>query len=461
MQASKRIHILGICGTFMGSLAQLARDLGHQVSGSDAGVYPPMSEQLEAAGIQLTAGFDPVGIPDDVDEVIIGNAMSRGNPSVEFVLERGIPYSSGPEWLKREVLQGRWVLAVSGTHGKTTTSGMLAWILEYAGMQPGYLIGGVPGNFATSARLGGSPFFVIEADEYDTAFFDKRSKFVHYLPRTLIANNLEYDHADIFPDLAAIERQFQHLMRLLPASGRVVLPAGESALERVLEKGQWFDVERFGPDQDWQCRLLSADGRGFELLYKGMVVAQLEWSLTGLHNVKNACSAILAARHVGVKPEIAMKALTAFRSARRRMELLVDHAGICVYDDFAHHPTAIATTLEGFRASLDDNVRVLAVLEPRSNTMKAGVHKETLAAAVAAADTSFWLQPGHLDWSLADVASHCGGLCLDSADALLAELQQQVRPGDQVIFMSNGGFSGLPARFARWVNELEADGSHA
>lgn len=445
----------------MGSLAQLARDLGYQVSGSDAGVYPPMSEQLEAAGIQLTAGFDPAGIPGDVDEVIIGNAMSRGNPSVEFVLERGIPYSSGPEWLKRKVLQGRWVLAVSGTHGKTTTSGMLAWILEYAGMQPGYLIGGVPGNFATSARLGGSPFFVIEADEYDTAFFDKRSKFVHYLPRTLIANNLEYDHADIFPDLAAIERQFQHLMRLVPASGRVVLPACESALERVLEKGQWFDVERFGPDQDWQYRLLSADGHGFELLHRGTVLAQLEWSLTGLHNVKNACSAILAARHVGVKPEIAMAALASFRSARRRMELLADHGGICVYDDFAHHPTAIATTLEGFHASLDDSVRVLAVLEPRSNTMKAGVHKETLAAAVAVADISFWLQPGHLDWSLADVASQCGGICLESADALLVELQQQVRPGDQVIFMSNGGFAGLPARFARWVNELATDGSCA
>ena len=453
----KRLHILGICGTFMGSLAQLARELGHEVSGSDAGVYPPMSEQLEAAGITLTSGYDPEGIPDDVDEVIIGNAMSRGNPSVEYVLERGIPYTSGPEWLRREVLQGRWVMAVAGTHGKTTTSSMLAWILEEAGMQPGFLIGGVPGNFPVSARLGQSPFFVIEADEYDTAFFDKRSKFVHYLPRTLIANNLEYDHADIFPDLEAIERQFQHLMRLVPASGRVVLPAGEAALERVLYKGRWFDVERFGDGHDWSFRLLAADGSAFEFCYKGEPAARIEWGLTGLHNVRNACAAILAARHVGVVPAASAAALCQFHAARRRMELLADVDGIRVYDDFAHHPTAIATTLEGFRASLVAGTRILAVLEPRSNTMKAGVHKDSLATSVAAADHSLWLQPQGLGWSLQEVAQACGGECIESADAMLEALKQQVRAGDQVVFMSNGGFAGLPARFAEWVRNGRSD----
>ncbi|MCY0964461.1 UDP-N-acetylmuramate:L-alanyl-gamma-D-glutamyl-meso-diaminopimelate ligase [Parathalassolituus penaei] len=451
MQDTKRLHILGICGTFMGSLAQLARELGHQVSGSDAGVYPPMCDQLAAAGIELTSGYDPSGIPEDVDEVIIGNAMSRGNPSVEYVLERGIPYTSGPEWLRREVLQSRWVLAVAGTHGKTTTSSMVAWILEDVGMAPGFLIGGVPGNFPTSARLGQTHFFVIEADEYDTAFFDKRSKFLHYLPRTLIANNLEYDHADIFPDLEAIERQFQHLMRLVPASGRVVLPAGEAALERVLDKGRWFDVERFGAEQDWSYQLLAADGSAFAFCYQGGGQAEVRWGLTGLHNVRNACAAILAARHVGIHPAQAAKALCDFRAARRRMELLADHDGIRVYDDFAHHPTAIATTLEGFRASLAAGTRVLAVLEPRSNTMKAGVHKDSLATSVAAADHSLWLQPSGLGWSLQQVADACGGECLETAEAVLASLKAQTQPGDQVIFMSNGGFAGLPARFAEWI----------
>lgn len=454
MSASQHIHILGICGTFMGSLAQLAREKGFRVSGCDANVYPPMSDQLEAAGIELISGFDPANIPDDVDEVVIGNVMSRGNPVVEYVLERGIPYSSGPEWLRRNLLQGRWVLAVAGTHGKTTTASMLAWILECADMQPGYLIGGVPGNFPTSARLGGSPFFVIEADEYDTAFFDKRSKFLHYQPRTLIANNLEYDHADIFPDLAAIERQFHHLMRLVPASGQVILPVGEDALERVLKQGCWTSVERFGQGQRMDYRLLEADGSAFELLENNQAVGVIRWPLTGLHNVRNACAAILAARHVGVRPALAIEALQKFRAARRRMELLAEAAGVRVFDDFAHHPTAIATTLAGFRASLTPQQRLIAVLEPRSNTMKAGVHKDSLAASVVDADLSCWLQPDNIVWSLQAVADACHGVCYNSVEALMAYLQSEVRAGDQVVFMSNGGFAGLPARFARWVEGL-------
>ena len=471
-----RLHILGICGTFMGSLAQLAKAQGHQVSGSDAGVYPPMSDQLQAAGIELTEGFDPGDIPPDVDCVIIGNAMSRGNPSVEYVLERGLPYMSGPQWLGQYVLRGKWVAAVSGTHGKTTTASMLAWILEYARMAPGFLIGGVPQNFGVSARLPGSPelgespFFVIEADEYDTAFFDKRSKFVHYQPRTLILNNLEFDHADIFDDLAAIERQFHHLIRTVPANGLLVLPAGEAALERVLKLGCWTPVQRFAqardgaPHSDWQWRLDQADASQFSLMADG-IEATVRWSLSGLHNVTNAIAAMIAARHMGVTPDIAAAALSEFVSVKRRMELVAEVDGIQVFDDFAHHPTAIATTLAGARARMDGNAdvssdsgrrsgRLIAVLEPRSNTMKLGVHKHELAQSVAAADQAFWFQPANIDWSLQDVASQCTipAQCYTELSALRQAIVAQAQPGDRIVVMSNGSFGSLPRLLAQDLN---------
>ena len=451
------LHILGICGTFMGSLAQLAKALGHRVSGSDAGVYPPMSDQLLAAGIELTQGFDPSGIPDDTDLVIVGNAMSRGNPSVEYVLDRGIPYTSGPQWLGQYVLQGRWVLAVAGTHGKTTTSSMLAWILEYAGMEPGYLIGGVPENFEVSARLGGSPFFVIEADEYDTAFFDKRSKFVHYQPRTLIMNNLEFDHADIFPDLAAIERQFHHLVRTVPSSGRIIRPMSEEALGRVLEQGCWTPVETTGGlDQngegaDWCWQVVEADGSAFRIRFDEQDYS-VQWALTGLHNVQNAAASMAAARHVGVTPDIAAEALSAFQSVKRRMERVNPGAAVAVFDDFAHHPTAIATTLEGARAGLNKTGkgRLIAVLEPRSNTMKLGHHRDGLARSVAAADEVFWFQPPGLDWSLQPVADACAmpAHVVSEVDALLSQISLLAQPGDQIVVMSNGGFQNVPRRLA-------------
>lgn len=446
-----KLHILGICGTFMGSLAQLAKAQGHDVSGSDAGVYPPMSDQLEAAGITLTEGFDPAGIPADCDLVIIGNAMSRGNPSVEYVLDRGIPYTSGPQWLGQYVLRGRWVAAVSGTHGKTTTSSMLAWILESAGMFPGYLIGGVPENFSVSARLGDSPFFVIEADEYDTAFFDKRSKFVHYQPRTLIMNNLEFDHADIFPDLAAIERQFHHLVRTVPGTGLIVSPHNDPALGRVMQQGCWTPVQTCGADGDWQWRALKADGSAFEVNFEGQQVA-VQWGLTGLHNISNAVAAMAAARHMGVTPAIAAEALSGFRSVKRRMECVNPGADVPVYDDFAHHPTAIRTTLQGARAQLDADGkgRLIAVLEPRSNTMKLGRHKHELADSVVDADQTFWFQPAGIDWSLQEVADQCSApaVVADDIEALLQQVCTAVAPGDRVVVMSNGGFHNFPRRLA-------------
>lgn len=441
---AKRIHILGICGTFMGSLAQLAKAMGHQVSGSDTGVYPPMSDQLINAGIHLSEGFDPSLIPENVDLVIIGNALSRGNPSVEYVLERGIPYTSGPQWLGQEVLQNRWVLAVAGTHGKTTTASMLAWILEYAGMQPGFLIGGVPENFEVSARLGGSPFFVIEADEYDTAFFDKRSKFVHYRPRTAILNNLEFDHADIFPDLAAIERQFNHLIRTIPANGQIIFPNDEPAIERTLEQGCWTPVQRFGQSEgDWQWRLENEDASSFSVHSKDTGTATVHWQLSGLHNVKNAVAAIIAARHVGVTPEVAAEALRQFASVKRRMELIGETQGIQVYDDFAHHPTAIITTLEGAKAKFPQG-RILAVIEPRSNTMKLGIHKETLAASVSAATKTFWFQPDNLNWQLAD--SVPAEQCFNDHQQLIEAVLNEAQAGDCIVVMSNGSFANMPRK---------------
>ena len=371
------IHILGICGTFMGSLAVLAKELGHRVTGSDANVYPPMSTQLQAQGIELIQGYDPAQLAPAPDLVVIGNALSRGNPAVEYVLNKGLPYVSGPQWLADHVLQGRWVLAVAGTHGKTSSASMLAWVLEHAGMSPGFLIGGVPQNFGISARLGGTPFFVVEADEYDSAFFDKRSKFVHYRPRTAILNNLEFDHADIFPDLAAIERQFHHLVRTIPGDGLIIHPTTEPALKRVIEMGCWTPVQTTGEGGQWQARLLSADGSRFEVSFAGKTAGVVDWQLTGQHNVANALAVLAAARHVGVVAELGIAALCSFINAKRRMEKVAEVNGVTIYDDFAHHPTAIATTLDGLRKRIG-SARLIAVIEPRSNSMKLGAHRDGL-----------------------------------------------------------------------------------
>ena len=440
------IHILGICGTFMGGLAILARQLGHTVTGSDANVYPPMSTQLEQQGIILTEGYDPEQLQPTPDIVVVGNAMSRGNPCVEAVLDQGLPYTSGPQWLAEHVLQGRWVLACAGTHGKTTTSSMLAWILDYAGMAPGYLIGGVPGNFGLSARLGETPFFVIEADEYDSAFFDKRSKFVHYRPRTVVLNNLEFDHADIFDDLAAIQRQFHHLIRTVPATGRIILPERDENLSAVLVLGCWSELETTALTEtgDWLAVLQQDDGGCFEVQLKGERCGELSWSLTGRHNVSNALSAIAAARHVGVKPETAIEALKQFAGVKRRMELLETVGGVAIYDDFAHHPTAIETTLQGLRAKVGTQ-RIVAVIEPRSNTMRMGSHLDKLAAASADADQVIWYQPAGLDWSLQPVIEQASNQAAiyDDIDTIVQQLAAQSHAGDHIVIMSNGGFAGI------------------
>jgi UDP-N-acetylmuramate: L-alanyl-gamma-D-glutamyl-meso-diaminopimelate ligase len=441
------IHILGICGTFMGGLAILARQLGHQVTGSDANVYPPMSTQLQQQGIVLTEGFDPAQLKPAPDLVVVGNAMSRGNPAVEYMLDQGLRYTSGPQWLSEHLLQDRWVLAAAGTHGKTSTSSMLAWILEYAGMAPGYLIGGVPGNFGVSARLGESSFFVIEADEYDSAFFDKRSKFVHYRPRTAILNNLEFDHADIFDDLAAIQRQFHHLVRIIPANGRVIVPARDANIAAVLEQGLWSELEKIsvtGAVADWQTQLSRDDGSEFEVLLQGEVMAQVRWSLTGNHNVANALAAIAAARHVGVTADLACAALCQFEGVKRRMELLGEPRGVAIYDDFAHHPTAIETTLAGLRAKVGGQ-RIIAVIEPRSNTMRMGAHLQQLAVSTAQADLVIWYQPEGMDWSLQSVVAASDGRAQveRSITSIVSHLAELASSGDHIVIMSNGGFGGI------------------
>ena len=448
------IHILGICGTFMGSLAVLAKELGHRVTGSDANVYPPMSTQLEAQGIELMQGYEPAHLDPAPDLVVVGNALSRGNPAVEYVLNKGLPYVSGPQWLADHVLQGRWVLAVAGTHGKTTTTSMLAWVLEHAGMSPGFLIGGVPQNFGVSARLGGTPFFVVEADEYDSAFFDKRSKFVHYRPRTAILNNLEFDHADIFPDLAAIERQFHHLVRTIPGEGLVIHPTSETALKRVLEMGCWTPVQTTGEGGQWQARLLAEDGSRFEVLFEGAVAGTVDWELTGQHNVANALATLAAARHVGVVPELGIAALSAFKSVKRRMEKVAEVNGVTIYDDFAHHPTAIATTLDGLRKHVGD-APVVAVIEPRSNSMKLGAHRDGLPDSVKLADQVFWYAPPNLGWDLAATAMACpvpAQVCT-SLESIIAEVKALARPGTQVVIMSNGGFGGLHGKLAKALEQ--------
>ncbi|RLT94759.1 UDP-N-acetylmuramate:L-alanyl-gamma-D-glutamyl-meso-diaminopimelate ligase [Ketobacter sp.] len=437
------LHFLGICGTFMGSLALLAKAQGHRVTGSDANVYPPMSTQLEEQGIELIEGYDPAQLDPAPDLVIIGNAMSRGNPAVEYVLDRGLAYASGPQWLRDHVLQGRWVIAVAGTHGKTTTSSMVAWILEWAGLEPGYLIGGIPQNFKVSARLGQDPFFVIEADEYDSAFFDKRSKFVHYLPRTLILNNLEYDHADIFEDIKAIQKQFHHVVRTVPGNGLVIHPQADPYLTEVLAMGCWTPVQRIG-EGGWQADLLQADGSCFEVSFQGQRFGTLTWSLTGLHNVNNALAAIAAARHAGVTAEQGVQALCEFGGVKRRMEVIGQVQGITVYDDFAHHPTAIKSTLDGLRKQVG-SARIVAVIEPRSNTMRLGVHKPHLAPAAEQADAVVWYQPPGLNWDLEPVvaASKVPARLAGDIDQLVAELTAAAQPGDHIVIMSNGGFGGI------------------
>lgn len=464
------IHILGICGTFMGGLAALAREAGHKVTGCDAGVYPPMSDQLRALGIDLIEGFNADQLALRPDMFVVGNVVSRARlsdgspkfPLMEAILDAGLPYTSGPQWLAEHVLQGRHVLAVAGTHGKTTTTSMQAWILESAGQQPGFLIGGVPLNFGVSARLGasrrplpgnaplgGAPLFVIEADEYDTAFFDKRSKFVHYRPRTAVLNNLEFDHADIFDDLAAIERQFHHLVRTVPPSGRVVVNGLEESLARVLHMGCWSDVASFGTAVgDFSAE---GDPQAFDVLHRGHKVARVEWALTGVHNQLNALAAIAAAHHVGVEPAQAAEALASFQNVKRRMELRGTVNGVAVYDDFAHHPTALRTTLDGLRRSLGTGARILAVFEPRSNTMKLGAMKSQLPWALEPADLAFCHTAG-LDWDAAQALAPLGvgpGQRAQTAadiDTLVQQVTQAARPGDHVVCMSNGGFGGIHAK---------------
>jgi len=442
------VHILGIGGTFMGGVAAIAKAAGFRVTGADLNVYPPMSTQLEALGIDFVQGYGAEQLDLQPDMVVVGNALSRGTPVVEAMLDRGMAYASGPEWLAEHVLRQKHVIAVAGTHGKTTTTAMLTWILEDAGLEPGFLIGGVPSNFDSTARLGRGRFFVIEADEYDTAFFDKRAKFVHYRPRTAILNNLEYDHADIYPDVAAIRRQFNQLLRTVPAAGRLIVNGEDAELEATLKMGCWTPRETFAlarADADWGARIADGSAAGrFDVLSQGRPVAQVSWPLLGEHNVMNALAAIAAAQHAGVAPARAAQALATFRGVKRRMEVRGVVAGVTVYDDFAHHPTAIATTLRGLRARVA-GARIIAVVEPRSNTMKLGVHREELAPALELADRTWFLNSADLGWDLPSAVAGLGSSVSFAAtvDALVAALAKDSRPGDHVLVMSNGGFGGL------------------
>ncbi|AUI80920.1 UDP-N-acetylmuramate:L-alanyl-gamma-D-glutamyl-meso-diaminopimelate ligase [Alteromonas macleodii] len=439
------VHILGICGSFMGGIAAIAKSLGHKVTGSDKNVYPPMSTQLEALGIELTEGYCESQFDPAPDMVVIGNAMSRGNPAVEYVLNRNLPYTSGPQWLLDNLLKDRWVIGLSGTHGKTTTSSMVAWILEHAGLNPGYLIGGVPENFGVSARVGKSPFFVIEADEYDSAFFDKRSKFVHYRPKTLVINNLEFDHADIFADLGAIQTQFHHLVRMVPENGLILTPNNTPAIEDMLKRGCWSSRQSLG--KEWHAELLKKDGSEFNVLHNGVISGTVTWALVGQHNVDNALMAIAAAHHAGVTLPDAIDALSFFKNVKRRMEVKGEVNNITLYDDFAHHPTAIATTLDGLRKKVG-NARILAVLEPRSNTMKMGVHKDTLANSWQKADEVYLYEPEGMDWSLVDSVAHSNAPthCFRDVEKIVQGVCNVAQPGDHILVMSNGGFEGIHGR---------------
>ena len=445
------IHILGICGTFMGGIAVIARQAGHEVTGCDSSVYPPMSTQLESHGIKLIEGYDPSQIELKPDIFVIGNVVSRGNPLMEEILNRNLQYISAPQWLSENVLKDKWVLAVSGTHGKTTTSSMLAWILEYAGMKPGFLIGGIPENFSVSARLSSdSSFFVIEADEYDTAFFDKRSKFVHLQPRTAILNNLEYDHADIFVDLASIMQQFHHFVRLIPENGLIITNGREENLEEVLAKGCWTPIEKIGVDDGWQARTLGNDSA--DISFRGKSQGTLNWGLMGEHNRMNALAALAAAHHVGVTIETGITALTKFKNVRRRMELCGVANEITVYDDFAHHPTAIQTTLEGLRNKVND-ARIIAVLEPRSNTMKMGIWQDRLAESLKAADLVF-CYTSNLGWDVQKSLEPMGSKAVssDNLEKLIEAITVATHPGDYVLIMSNGGFGGIQKKILKSLN---------
>jgi len=448
-----RLHILGICGTFMGGVAALARELGLTVEGSDANVYPPMSTQLEALGIRLMDGYSADHLKPAPDLVVVGNAMTRGNPAVEYMLDEQLRYISGPQWLGETLLPGREVLAVAGTHGKTTTTSLLAHLLESACLSPGFLIGGVPGNFDVSARKGSGKPFVIEADEYDSAFFDKRSKFVHYRPRVAILNNLEYDHADIFPDVAAIQRQFHHLVRTVPGNGRLIVNAHDHHLAEVLAMGCWTPVETFGIGKgDWQAELIEADGSAFTVRRGDETIGEIRWSLLGNHSVMNALAALAAATAAGADPRALLPAFASFQSVKRRMEVVGDANGIRVYDDFAHHPTAIATTLAGLRAKVG-KARIVVALEPRSNSMRLGAHSEALAPSLADADAVVFLHRPELPWDAGRVTGALDGRgsTVPTVDALIAALRSEVRAGDHVVFMSNGGFEGAPRRFAEAI----------
>jgi len=451
-----KLHILGIAGTFMGGVAALARELGHDVEGSDQAVYPPMSTQLEKLGIALKQGYDPANISADCDTVVIGNALSRGNPAVEAVLDAGRAYTSGAEWLRDNVLPGRETIAIAGTHGKTTTTSITTFLLEAAGRGPGFLVGGVAEDFGVSARLGSGREFVVEADEYDTAFFDKRSKFVHYRPTVAVLNNLEFDHADIFPDLAAIERQFHHLVRTVPHRGRLVVNGEDANLQRVLAMGCWTPIDTFGIGGafDWVARPVQPDGSDFDVVHRGTVVGRVSWPLLGRHNMMNALAALAACQAVGVDAATVIPALSRFRSVKRRMEVVDTVDGITVYDDFAHHPTAIATTLGGLRAKVGA-ARIVAAMEPRSNSMRLGAHADALAPSLDDADTVVFLARPELPWDARKVISALKGegVAVTDADTLLAELRTRVRAGDHVVFMSNGGFDGAPRRFAQLLRD--------
>lgn len=456
-----RIHFLGICGTFMGSLALLVKALGHEVTGSDAAVYPPMSTQLKDQGITLTEGYEASSLPD-ADLFVIGNAMSRGNPSVERILNAGLPYTSGPQFLQEYILPNRHVLAVSGTHGKTTTSSMLAWILEYAGLKPGYLIGGVPENFSTSARLGEGKFFVVEADEYDSAFFDKRSKFVHYRPHTLVINNIEFDHGDIFDDLDAICRQFHHLVRTIPGNGKIIVNCASDAIAQVLGQGVWSKVEHFAGSGEkskkaqWFARLKTEDGSAFTVHNLHGESADIFWELTGEHNVENAVAAVAAAYDVGVSPVVAGEALTSFKNVKRRMEKIAEVNSVTVYDDFAHHPTAIERTLEGLRKKVGDEL-IIAVIEPRSNTMRMGVHHDKLAQAVNFADVVIWYQPEGMDWGLKEVINKSkASEIVVTIDDAVDRVMESITAKDHIVIMSNGAFGGIHKKIVRALNFHDA-----
>ncbi len=454
MAAAKdnKIHILGIGGTFMSGIALLAQEKGYNLKGSDKNLYPPMSTQLAQKAIPFCEGYKPEDLDADTQQIIVGNVVTRGNPIMEQVLADHRPYLSGPQWLAENILRDRWVIAVSGTHGKTTTTSLVTWILEYAGFNPGFLIGGIPENFGVSARLGSSPFFVIEADEYDTAFFDKRAKFVHYHPRTLILNNLEFDHADIYPNLEAIQLQFHYLLRTIPNNGLIIHPDQDANLTKVLEKGCWTPCTTFGSENSaWQARLLSKDGSAFEVLQQGKAVGTVNWALLGKHNVDNALAALSATAHAGVKLETAIEALAHFKNVKRRLEIKGELKGVTLYDDFAHHPTAIKTTLAGLRAKVGADARIISVLEFGSYTMRSGVHKDHIQASLVDADMIICKQPQSEDWGLAEVLKTCSqpNKLYTDVDTLVKELTPQLRAGDHVVMMSNSGFDGIHGKLLR------------